>query len=171
MLNRERSAIRELRLTWLDLIWLVFLGGLALLPPVNEIHKQLILLAIAAFQLFEGKLIGKLPKRGPAYSVIIKILLATMLLDHTGEFGINRNYYPIYYLPVVTAAVYFGPMATLVWTTITSLAYSAFLIPALQEYEFTTEGATDLATRILFFYIAAVIVNRFASENRRQVQK
>jgi signal transduction histidine kinase len=45
------------------------------------------------------------------------------------------------------------------------------LIPASQEYEFTTEGANDLATRILFFYIAAVIVNRFASENRKQVQK
>jgi signal transduction histidine kinase len=45
------------------------------------------------------------------------------------------------------------------------------LIPALQEYELTPEGATDLATRILFFYLAAVLINRFASENRRQVHK
>src|SRR5579864_9750618 len=140
MLDRERSAIRDLRLNWIDLIWLVFLGGLAFLPPIDEIHKQLILLAIVVFQLFEGWLIGRLPKRGPAYSVIIKILLATLLLDHTGEIGINSNYYPIYYLPVVTAAVYFGPIATLVWTTVTSLAYCAFLIPALQEYEFTKIG-------------------------------
>src|SRR6201987_5342640 len=166
MLDRKRATF-----DWLDILWLLFLLALALLPPVHEIHKQVILLAIGVFQLLEARLVAWLPKRGPAYSVIIKILLATLLLDHTGDIGINSNYYPIYYLPVVTAAVYFGPIATLVWTTLTSLAYCAFLIPALQEHEFTTEGATDLATRILFFYIAAVIVNRFASENRKQVQK
>ena len=66
---------------------MLFLGGLALLPPVDEIHKQLILLAIVIFQLFEGWLIRRLPKRGPAYSVIVKILLATLLLDHTGDDG------------------------------------------------------------------------------------
>src|SRR6201988_2247044 len=166
MLDRKRATF-----DWLDILWLLFLLALALLPPIHEIHKQVILLAIGVFQLLEGRLVAWLPKRGPAYSVVIKILLATLLLDHTGDIGINSNYYPIYYLPVVTAAVYFGPIATLVWTTITSLAYCMFLIPALQEYEFTAEGATDLATRILFFYIAAVIVTRFASENRRQVQK
>jgi two-component system sensor histidine kinase HydH len=166
MLDRKRATF-----DWLDILWLLFLLALALLPPIHEIHKQFILLAIGVFQLLEGRLIASLPKRGAAYAVLIKILLATLLLDHTGEIGINSNYYPIYYLPVVTAAVYFGPIASLLWTTLTSLAYCAFLIPALQEYEFTAEGATDLATRILFFYIAAVIVNRFASENRRQVQK
>ena len=91
MLDRERSAIRDLRLNWIDLIWLVFLGGLAFLPPIDEIHKQVILFAIVVFQLLEGWLIGRLPKRGPAYSVIIKILLATLLLDHTGEIGNNSN--------------------------------------------------------------------------------
>ena len=166
MLDRKRATF-----DWLDILWLLFLLALALLPPIHEIHKQFILLAIGVFQLLEGRLIASLPQRGAAYAVLIKILLATLLLDHTGEIGINSNYYPIYYLPVVTAAVYFGPIASLLWTTLTSLAYCAFLIPALQEYEFTAEGATDLATRILFFYIAAVIVNRFASENRRQVQK
>ena len=171
MLNRERSAIRELRLTWLDLIWLVFLGGLALLPPVNEIHKQLILLAIAAFQLFEGKLIGKLPKRGPAYSVIIKILLATMLLDHTGEFGINSNYYPIYFLPVLSAAIYFGTITALAWTAATSLAYLSLLWPALQDSDIAPEGYSILAIRVLFFFVAAILVNRFAVENRQQVER
>ena len=53
----------------------------------------------------------------PVYSVFIKIALATLLLDHTGEIGINSSYYPIYYLPIVTAAIYFGPIATLLWTT------------------------------------------------------
>jgi signal transduction histidine kinase len=171
MLDRERSAIRDLRLNWIDLIWLVFLGGLAFLPPIDEIHKQLILLAIVVFQFLEGWLIGRLPKRGPAYSVIIKILLATLLLDHTGEIGINSNYYPIYFLPVLSAAIYFGPLVALAWTTVTSLAYLSLLYPALQESDMTPEGYSILAIRVLFFYVAAILVNRFAVENRRQVER
>jgi signal transduction histidine kinase len=164
MLDRERSAI-----SWIDILWLVFLGGLALLPPRSEIHKQLILLAIVVFQLIEGWLISRLPKRGPAYSVVIKILLATLLLDHTGEMGINSNYYPIYFLPVVSAAVYFGPVAALAWTTVASLAYLSLLIEALQEGDLDPSGASILTIRVLFFFIAAILVNRFVMDNRRQV--
>ena len=171
MLDRERSAIRDLRLSWIDLVWLLFLGGLALLPPVNEYHKQLILLAIVVYQLLEGWVIGRLPKRGPAYSVIIKILLATLLLDHTGEIGINSSYYPIYFLPVLSAAIYFGPIASLAWTTAASLAYLSLLFPALQESDISPEGYGILAIRVLFFFVAAILVNRFAVENRRQVQR
>ena len=166
MLDRERSAI-----SWIDLLWLVFLGALALLPPRSEIHKQLIILAIVVFQLFEGWLISRLPKRGPAYSVLIKILLATLLLDHTGELGINSNYYPIFFLPVVSAAVYFGPVATLAWTTVASLAYLSLLIEALQEGDLDPAGASILTIRVVFFFIAAILVNRFVMENRRQVER
>jgi len=166
ILDRERSPI-----SWIDVLWLVFLGGLALLPPLFEIHKQLTLLAIGIFQLFEGWLIKRVPRRGAAYSVAIKIVLATLLLDHTGEMGINSNYYPILYLPVVSAALYFGTVGALAWTTVASLAYLSLLFPALQEYELTQEGATVLATRILFFFIAAILVNQFAIENRQQVQR
>src|SRR6202158_6004610 len=166
MLDRERAAIG-----WIDLLWLAFLGGLALLPPLSEIHKQVIILAIVVFQLFEGQLIGRLPKRGPAYSVAIKILLATLLLDHTGETGINSNYYPIFFLPVVSAAVFFGPIATLAWTAVASLAYLSLLIEALQEGDLDSAGASILTIRVLFFFIAAILVNRFAMENRRQVER
>jgi hypothetical protein len=77
---REPSSFR-----WIDFIWIVFLGGLALLPPVAEIHKQLIILAIVVVQLFEGWLIRRMPERGRYYIVALKILLATLLLDHTGD--------------------------------------------------------------------------------------
>ena len=166
MLDRERPAI-----SWIDLLWLLFLGGLAALPPVDEIHKQLILLWIVIVQLFEGWIIGRMPKRGPAYIVIVKILLATLLLDHTGGLGINSNYYPIFFLPVVSAAIYFGPLATLAWTTVTSLGYLSLLFPVMQDYELESTGLSILAIRVLFFYVAAILVNRFAVENRRHVQR
>ena len=171
MLERNRTAIRDLHLGWIDLIWLVFLGALALLPPVDEYHKQLILLVIFVVQLMEGWMIARLPKRGPAYSVLLKILLATLLLDHTGEIGINSSYFPIYFLPVVSAAIYFGTFGAMAWTTVASLAYLSLLIPALQEVDVTPEGKGILAIRVLFFYVAAVLVNRFAVENRRHVKR
>ncbi len=112
-----------------------------------------------------------MPKRGPAYIVAIKILLATLLLDHTGEMGINSNYYPIFFFPVVSAAVYFGPVATLAWTAVASLAYLSLLIEALQEYDLDPAGASILTIRVLFFFIAAILVNRFVMENRRHVER
>ena len=157
--------------SWMDLLWLAFLAGLAILPPIAEIHKQFILLAIGVLQLLEGRLIAYFPTRGRYYAVFLKILLATLLIDHTGEVAITSSYYPIYYLPVVTAAIYFGPWGTLVWTAIASAAYCSYIYPAIQQYELTTSAITELTIRILFFFLAGVIVNRFAVENRRQTRR
>ena len=158
------------RFSWLDALWLLFLVGLALLPPLGEWHKQVILGAIGIVQLLEGWLIGRLPTRGPVYVVVLKILLAAILLDHTAQVGINSSYYPIFYLPVVTAALYFGPWMTLLWTAIASAAYCSYLYPALEEYDLTAAGYADLALRIMFFFMAAMLVNRFAEESRRQTK-
>jgi signal transduction histidine kinase len=141
------------------------------LPPIAEVHKQLILLAIGVLQLFEGSLIRYSPQRGRHYVVALKILLSTLLLGHTGQVEINSSYYPIFYVPIVTAAVYFGPLGTLLWTLIASAAYCSYLYPALQQYELAEGGYAELAIRILFFFLAAMVVNRFATENRQQTQR
>jgi len=162
-------------INWMDILWLVFLAGLAALPPVQEIHKQLILLGFGVLQLGESWLVAQVPKRGPAYLVLLKVALATLLVDHTGELAINSYYYPIYFLPILTAAEYFGPWATLFWTSVASAAYASNLYPGLhpeiQEFEITAESYGLLAIRILFFFLAAMVVNRFVVENRRTTQR
>jgi signal transduction histidine kinase len=163
--------VRPRRFDWLDGVWLVFLIGLAVLPPQTEWHKLGILLAIGVVQLLEGRILRNLPSRGPAYVVLLKILLATLLIAHTGELGINSSYYPIYYLPVVTAAMYFGPLGTLFWTLLASATYCSYLYPALDEYDLTTTGLAQLGLRVLFFFLAAMLVNRFAQESRRQTHQ
>jgi signal transduction histidine kinase len=166
MLDRKRSAV-----DWIDALLLLFIVGLAFLPPLDEPHKYLILVGFALFQFLEGRLVVRVPREGPTISVGIKIVLATLLLDHTGEMGINSPYYPIYFLPVITAAIYFGPIGTLLWSALGSLAYCSFLIPALEEYELTPEAEGLLALRVLFFFLVAILVNRFVVENRRQVAR
>jgi len=165
------SAERRGKLDWMDLVWLLFLLGLAVLPPVREIHKEIILLAVGILQLLEGQLIELLPRRGRSYSVLLKTLLATLLIGHTGEVSINSSYYPIFYLPIVTAAVYFDAWGTLTWTLVASAAYCSNLWPALQEYELAPGATAELVLRILFFFLAAMVVNRFAMENKRQTRR
>src|ERR1035437_9598294 len=167
----ESRRFSRLDAVWL-VIWLLFLAGLAALPPQLEWHKQLILLAIGIVQLLESRLISHLPTRGVSYVILLKILLATFLLYHTEEIAINSSYYPIYYLPVVTAALYCGPWLTLIWTLFASAAYCShlFIDPAMQEYEITPEALGYLALRIMFFFLAAMVVNRFAQQSRHQTQ-
>jgi len=169
ILDPDSRRLSRLDAAWLT-IWLLFLAGLAVLPPQLEWHKQFIILAIGMVQLLETKLISRLPQRGVAYVILLKILLATLLIDHTGEVGINSSYYPIYYLPVVTAAIYCGPWLTMLWTLIASAAYCSYLYPAMQEYDLTPEAFGHLTLRIMFFFLAALVVNRFAQQSRHQTQ-
>ncbi|MGP0099937.1 MAG: two-component system sensor histidine kinase NtrB [Terriglobales bacterium] len=169
ILDSDSRRFNRLDAVWLA-IWLIFLAILAVLPPLFEWHKQLILLAIGIVQLLESRLISHFPTRGVSYVIILKILLATLLIDHTGEVGINSSYYPIYYLPVVTAALYCGTWLTLLWTLVASAAYCSYLYPAMQEYELTPEAFGLLALRILFFFLAAMVVNRFAQQSQHQTQ-
>ncbi len=167
MIEPKRPTIN-----WMDILWLLFLAGLALLPPIEEKHKQEILIGFGVLQLGEGWLLARIPRRGAIYLVLLKTALATLLVDHTGEIAINSYYYPIYFLPILTAAEYFGPWGTLLWTSVASAAYCSYLYdPALRMYEIGAEDYGRFAIRILFFYLAAMVVNRFVVANRRQTQR
>ena len=160
---------RQMKFAWMDVLLLVFLASLAVLYPVSEIHAQLILLSIGFFQVFERSFIGWSGRYGESYSIIIKIALSSLLIWHSG--GINSSLFLIYYIPVVTAAMYFGPWGTLGWTALSSAAYCSFLIPALQVYRMTAVAAKELAIRNLFFFLAAMLVNRFVMESRAQAER
>ncbi len=166
------SEAERQKLNWMDVLWLLFLLGLALIPPVKEVHKQELLLAFGVVQLMERWLISRVPGRGEVYVVLLKIGLATLLINHTGEVAINSSYWPIYFLPIVTAAEFFGPWATLFWTTLAAASYSSYLFdPEIRDLEIPVESYWLLAIRILFLYLAGMLVNRFAVEIRRQTQR
>ncbi len=171
MNNHERANPR-----WLDLLWVLFLFALGLLPPRNEWHKLVILVLIGLFQLLEDSFVRAIPQRaiphyGQGLAVVIKIGLATLIMIHTGDTPINSSYYPIYYLPIMTAAMYFGPLGTMLWTLLISAVYCSYLYPALKDYQLTPNGKTELALRIVFFFLLGMIVNRFVMESRLQTSR
>lgn len=165
------GALLRLRFRLIDALWLLFLAGLAVLPPLGEIHKQLLLAGLAAVQLGEGRLIAWQRRRGRVVVVSLKLLLSALLLGHTatqaGQLGINSIYYPIFFVPVITAALYFGLWATMAWTTAAAAAYCAYLIPALSQFYLPPEGAATLAVRILSFFLAALLVNQIVGQLRQ----
>src|ERR1700730_5191418 len=55
--------------------------------------------------------------------------------------------------------------------SVASAAYCSYLYPALQEFEINAEDFGRLAIRIVFFFLAAMVVNRFVLESRRQTQR
>ena len=60
-------------------------------------------------------------------------------------------------------------MGTPLWTRCWPLRpYCSYLYPASQGYDVTASSIFELAIRVLFFFLAAMVVNRFAIENRRQ---
>lgn len=156
-------------ITWVDIVWLIVVGILAALPPIDEWHKQVILACIGAFQILEGRLLRSLSAaQRNAISVLVKTALATLLVWHTGVHGvmIDSDYYPIYFLPVISAATLYGGLATMLWTFLCCALYWSFLIPALQQYRFTAEAGTLLTIHSMFFFLVAVVVNRFVTESR-----
>ncbi len=158
---------------WHDLLWVLFLVGLALLPPIHEIHKQIILLILGLFQVVEKPLIrGSGERSGPVLAVLIKLALATVLINHTRDVvPIQSSYWPVFFVPVTTAAIYFSPWGTVLWTAITSAAYCAYLIPAVKQFEVGWQGLSELLLRNLFFFLVAMTVNRFVMEYRVQVRR
>lgn len=157
---------------WLDIFWLIFLGGLALLPPLREPHKQIFLLMFAVFQLLEARFIQIAGKWGRYGAVAIKTGLAALLIGHTGDVApISSSYWPIFWIPVVTAAVYFGPLGTLAWSAVASGAYCYYLIPAREQFDITAENVGELLLRVTFLFFVGMIVNRFSMENREQLRR
>ncbi|HTV54700.1 MAG TPA: ATP-binding protein [Terriglobia bacterium] len=159
----------RIRITLVDVVWLIVVAVLAVFPPLYEVHKQIILAAIALFQIFEGRILQGLSEAWRnAVSVLVKTALATLLVWHTALNGlsINSDYYPIYYLPIISAASLYGGLATMLWSLLSCALYWAFVIPTLTYYRFTVADATILVIRCAFFLLVAVVVNRIATESR-----
>lgn len=147
-----------------EAIWMTvsiaLLAGLSALPPQLETHKQFILLAMALVQLLETRIIGRFPIPGKFYVPLLETLLATLLIAHTGEVGMYSNYFFIYYLPVATAAFYWGARMTMLWTLFAAAAYCSYLYP-IARYEATSKNLRYLALRIMSLFLVALVVNRF----------
>ncbi len=162
-----------MRLRGTDIIWLVFLGALGALGMMRANHSVFewaALIALGAVQIAERPLGAYESQRRALISVCVRLALCYLLVYVTG--GIQENsYYLIFLLPIVSAASMFNLGYALIITAASSTLYLSFLVYILETYFVPPEGQRELAVRILFFFISAVLVNRLSAENRLQTQQ
>ena len=162
--------MRKIRVT--DMVWLFFLGALAALvvtKPEHSVYEWLVLLALGAIQIAEAHLELSSDTIGAALVIALKLALCYWLVAETG--GVESSYYLIFWLPIVAAASNLGLGGTLLNSLISSAVYLSFLFFVDFETNYIPpEGQRELTVRVLFFFLSAVLVNRFATENRAKTE-
>jgi len=155
------------RIRGIDIVWLAFLtaiGALVLTEREPSLWEWLALAALGVLQVVEGHLGWTATPRSAILPTAAKLGLCYLLVWQTG--GIESSYYLIFVLPIISAASIFGPWGTVVLTTGTAVLYLSLVLILVDGYYVPEDGQRELATRVLFFFAIAVLVNRFASENR-----
>ena len=155
------------RIRGIDIVWLAFLtaiGALVLTERDPTIWEWLALAALGVLQIIEGHLGWTATPRSAILPTAAKLGLCYLLVWQTG--GIESSYYLIFVLPIISAASIFGPWGTVAVTTGTAILYLSLVVILVDGYYVPEDGQRVLATRVLFFFAIAVLVNRFASENR-----
>ena len=156
-----------------DVVWLLFLGALAALvvtKPEHSVFEWLVLLALGAIQMAEAHLELSSDTIGSALVIGLKLALCYWLVAETG--GLESSYYLIFWLPIVSAASNLGLAGTLLNTLISSALYLSFLFFVDFETNYIPpEGQRELTVRVLFFFLSAILVNRFATENRAKTER
>ena len=167
---RDCSQLPAIRI--IDAIWLLFLGAVAAVGLTREPHsfyEWLVLLALGVIQIAETRLAVSTDRHTAALVVGIKLALCYWLVAETE--GILSSYYLIFFLPIVSAASLFELGGTLATTVVAVALYLSFLL--LVDYEtyfLPPEARRELAVRIPFFFLIAIVVNRLATENRRKTE-
>jgi len=140
----------------MDILWLLFLAGLAALPPVRRSIAGYAA-AIGVVQFSEGWLLARSPRRGAAYIVLLKIARDLARRSH----GRGRNQQQLLadlFSAGVTAAEYFSPVSTLVWTALASAAYCSYPLSCAAGLRHDDRGLRNPGDPILFFFLAAMVV-------------
>lgn len=155
------------RIRGIDIVWLAFLtaiGALVLTERDPTIWEWMALAALGVLQIVEGHLGWTASARSAILPTAAKLGLCYLLVWQTG--GIESSYYLIFVLPIISAASIFGPWGTVAVTMGTAGLYLSLVFILVDGYYVPEDGQRVLATRVLFFFAIAVLVNRFALENR-----
>jgi signal transduction histidine kinase len=143
-----------------DFVWLLFFSALAIFSPEYRTGALVALLALGVVQVLE-------PRLGPIRSVVLKLALCYPLIGYS--YGISSSFYPVLFLPVISAATSFG----LIGSTLASLAacamYLSFLFFLGPNQEIDEIG--ELILRVLFLPVVGFMTNQLAQANRDEMRK
>jgi len=133
-------------------------------------YEWISLALLGVVQIAEGNLDWTADRRRAVASIIVKFGLCYVFIWSTG--GVESSYYLILLLPILSGAAVFGLAGSLMVSAAASALYLSFLLLVdMDSYYLPAEGLRELTMRILFFFLMAILVNRFAIENRHKTER
>ncbi len=155
-----------------DFAWLLFSGVLIATTPEPNYDLPIVLALIAAFQIAEPRLRPFASPRGQIVSIILKLVLSYLLVGYTH--GITSPYYPIFLMPVVSAAITFELPGTILVTCLACLSYFSFLLPVYVDWINAPPSPDYLQLMSLhasFYAITAFLVFEQAKAKRDEMKR
>ena len=153
-----------------DVVLLVLFAALTATRPSLDASEIALFLALAALHVAEPRIPFLGTRRGKVLWIVLQLFFSYLLIGLTGS--LNSPYYLILLLPVVSAATYFGVVATLLFTLLAYGAYISFLLFVdFSRYTIDPDQIPVLVLRGVFLAIAGNLVNVLAQELRVQSSK
>ncbi len=155
-----------------DFAWLLFVAALIATTPETNYNATILLIVIGAFQIVEPRLKPFSSRSGQIASLVLKLLFSYLLVGYTHT--IFSPYYPIFLIPVVSAATLFELPAVILVTLIACLLYCSFLLPIFIDwstFQMPQGYADTLAARLSFYAIIPFLVYQQAKAKRDEMAR
>ena len=154
-----------------DAVWVILFLALHFASPIVNDAEVEMLAAFAIFEFIEPRFrYFQEEMAGQFLGVAIRLVLAYLVMGVTG--GISSSYYLILLLPVVRAATFFGPIATVICTASAALCYLSFLLFVdARTQVIPVDQRQEINFRILFLFLAAYLTYQLARSNREQAAR
>ena len=153
-----------------DIAWLLFVVALFVTMPEPNYDLYILFPLLGAFQIIEPRLRIFSSRRGQIVSVSLKLVISYLLLGFTHpQFS---PYYPVFLIPIVSAAQIFELTGVIVVTLIACGAYSSFLLPVFVDWTTFPPGYLGtFSARLAFFAIVAFLVYEQAKAKRDEMER
>jgi two-component system, NtrC family, sensor histidine kinase HydH len=165
----EKSAFKPANLFQAqDFAWLLFVTVLIATAPETNYDALILVPLIGAFQIAEPRLKLFSSRRGQITSIVLKLVLSYLLIGYTH--GPDSYYYPIFLIPVVSAATMLELPGVILVTAIACLAYFSFLLFVDTSF-LPPDQIKIMSLHASFYAIVAFLVYEQAKAKRDEVKR
>ncbi len=167
----DRGALRWLRLLHLpDVVWVLLFAAIIAADPDHDGSEAAMLAALAVVQIAESKFAFVNTVKGRVLWNLLKLAIVLLLIGYTGS--VNSGYYLLLLLPMVSAGISLGQVATLLFSIISCAGYLSFLLFVDWSSSYMEpEDKFQLGLRVFFLVMAGNLANELAGSQRAQSER
>src|SRR5947209_10956198 len=153
-----------------DVAWTLFVILLLVTAPERNNDALILVPLIGAFQIIEPRLTLFKSERGQIASAALKLLLSYFLVGFSD--AIYSYYYPIFLVPVVSAAAVFNLPGTLLVIALAIAGYGSYLLPHFVDWSRLPPGFLSVVfSRMAFYAIIGFLVYQEARGKRIEMAR